>query len=105
MDLRRGEVYWVDFDPSIGGEIQKTRPAVIVSNDDANAVLNRVLVVPFSSQIGRVYPGEALVQLRGRTSKALADQLTAASKIRVKGRIGAVSSEDMAAIEKIILYS
>jgi mRNA interferase MazF len=103
MDLRRGDVYWLAFDPSIGGEIQKTRPAVIVSNDAANAALNRTLVVPLSSQIDRVYPGEALIQLNGETRKAMADQLTTASKQRFRARLGAVSAEDMARIERAIL--
>ncbi len=43
MHPRRGEVWWVSFDPSVGGEIQKTRPAIVISNDSANAALNRVL--------------------------------------------------------------
>jgi mRNA interferase MazF len=103
MDLRRGDVYWLVFDPSVGGELEKTRPAVIVSNDAANAVLNRTLVVPLSSQIERVYPGEALVQLNGEARKAMADQLTTASKQRFRSRLGAVSTEDMARIERAIL--
>jgi mRNA interferase MazF len=101
--LTRGEVYWVDFEPAVGGEIQKVRPAVIVSNDAANAALNRVLVVPLTTQTSRIYPSEVLVQVRGRTSKAMADQLTVASKLRIKARIGSLSAADMASVEKIIL--
>jgi len=101
--LKRGEVYWLAFDPSVGGEIQKTRPAVIVSNDAANAALNRTLVVPLSSQVSRVYPGETLVQLNGATRKAMADQLTTASKQRFRARLGEVSPEDLGRIETAIL--
>jgi mRNA interferase MazF len=103
MDLKRGEVYWIAFDPSVGGEIQKTRPAVILSNDAANTALNRVIVVPVSSKTERVYPGEALVELNGEPRKAMADQLTTASKLRFKNRIGNVSPEDMGKIERAIL--
>ena len=58
--MKRGDVWWVEFDPSVGSEITKTRPAVIVSNDAANRNLARVVVVPFTSSTNRVYPGEAL---------------------------------------------
>jgi mRNA interferase MazF len=82
---RRGEVYWVAFGPAVGGEIQKTRPAVVVSNDAANAALNRLQVVPITSQTARVYPSEALVRLQGEPRKAMADQLTTASRKRLVG--------------------
>jgi mRNA interferase MazF len=103
MHPRRGEVWWVAFDPSGGGEMQKTRPAVIVSNNAANTVLNRLIVVPLTSQTARVYPGEAMVALNGEPRKAMADQLTTASKKRIRSKLGELSAADVAAVESAIL--
>jgi mRNA interferase MazF len=103
MHPRRGEVWWVAFDPSVGGEIQKTRPALIVSNNGANVALNRLIVVPLTSQIAKVYPGQALVTLNGELRKAMADQLTTTSKKRLRSKLGELSSSDVAAVEGAIL--
>jgi len=100
--VHRGDIWWVDFDPAIGSEIRKTRPAVIVSNDSANAALNRVQVVPLTSSTGRVYPSEAVVSAGGQQSKAMADQLTTVSKERIKRRLGALSRADMQAVDRVI---
>jgi mRNA interferase MazF len=99
---RRGEVWLVSFDPSVGGEIQKTRPAVVLSNDTANALLNRVQLVPISSQVGRLYPAEAYVNVNGERRKAMADQITTASKHRLMRRLGDLSKDDVEAVARVV---
>ena len=95
-------MWWVEFDPSVGTEIRKTRPAVIVSNDAANRNLARVVVAPITSNTGRLYPGEAVVSVDGQSSKAMADQIMAADKARLKSQLGTVSKADMQAVEDAI---
>jgi len=99
---RRGEVYWIAFGPSRGGEIRKTRPAIVVSNDVSNTALNRLQVVPLTSQTGRVFPSEALVVLRGERRKAMADQLTTASHERLVGYLGRINVADMEQVDRAI---
>jgi mRNA interferase MazF len=100
--MKRREVWWVNFDPSVGGEIKKKRPGVIVSNDASNRFLNRVQVVPLTSKTDRLYPSEAVVVFEGKESKAMADQLTTVSKARLFRRADILSQEDMRKIEEAI---
>jgi len=100
--VKRGEVWWVNFEPSIGGEIQKQRPAVIISNDVSNKYLNRVQVVPLTSKVDRLYPSEAYVTLKGKQSKAMADQLTTVSKSRLVSLVGRLSKADIQEVEQTI---
>jgi mRNA interferase MazF len=98
----RGEVWWINFEPAVGGEIRKKRPAVIVSNDSSNKHLNRVQVVPLTSKMGYLYPSEALVTLKGKPNKALADQLTTVSKLRLINRIAKLPDPEIRKIEHAI---
>ena len=100
--MNRGEVWWIRFDPSVGGEVRKKRPAIIISNDASNRHLNRLQVIPLTSNTDRLYPSEAFVTINGKLNKALADQLTTISKLRLTGQIGKISREDMWQVERAI---
>ena len=100
--MKRGDVWWVEFDPAVGSEIRQTRPALILSNDAANRNQARVVVVPLSSNTQKIYPGEALVTVAGQSSKAMVDQIMAADKSRLKSQLGSVGKADMQAVEDAI---
>lgn len=101
--MKRGEVWWVNFDPSVGGEVRKKRPAVIISNNAANQFLNRVQVVPLTGSVGKLYPSESYITLRGKKTKAMADQLTTVSKKRLINQTGSLSKTELESIERAIM--
>lgn len=100
--VKRQEVWWVDFNPSVAGEIQKTRPAVIVSNDFSNEASNRVQIIPLTSNIDKCYPCEAYISVNNKKNKAMADQVMTISKQRLKNKIGIISDNDMRLVERAL---
>lgn len=99
---RRGDVYWVALDPTVGSEIKKTRPAVIVSNNSCNAFGSRVVVLPLTSNVDSLYPGEAMVVVNGKPARALGDQIRSLDKSRLQARIDTLSQDELAAVEEAI---
>jgi mRNA interferase MazF len=100
--MLRGEVWWVEFDPAVGSEIRKTRRGVVVSNNSANRNLDSVIVVPLTSNTDTIYPGEARVAVAGKESKAMADQIMTADKVRLKSRIDVLSKTDLLGVEMVL---
>jgi len=76
---------------------------MILSNNAANTALNRVIVVPLTSKIAKVYPGEVLVSLNSERRKAMADQIMTVSKQRLQSRVGSLSLSDIARVEEAVL--
>lgn len=109
--MRRGEIRWVDLDPARAGESNKRRPGVIVSNDGANTVANRlgrgvVTIVPVTSNVERIYPFQVLLTVEAtglaRVSKAQAEQVRSVAVERVGERIGIVTGANLSELDEAL---
>ncbi len=99
---RRGDLYWVALDPTFGTEIKKTRPAVIVSNDSCNAHGSRVVVLPITSNVDSLYPGEARIEVQGKPARALGDQIRSIDKRRLRARIGRLTQQELRDVDEAL---
>ena len=99
---KRGEVWWINFDPSLGSEVTKVRPAVVVSNDVANRYLDRVQVIPFTSNVKNVYPSECIVSLTKQPAKAMADQIKTVSLRRCQKKMDTLTAAELASVEQVL---
>ena len=104
--MKRGDIYYVYFDPSRGAEIRKKRPALVISCDEANKYLKTVTVIPFSSKVEHVFPFEVLVKKKESglpvDSKLKIPQMRAVDKTRLTKYVGAIHDEMLTQVEKAI---
>jgi mRNA interferase MazF len=109
--IRRGSIHLVDFDPAVGSESNKTRPAIVISNDAANAAAMRrghgvVTVVPVTSAVDRVFPFQVFLTTADSgldiDSKAQAEQIRAVDVSRLGDRVGAVASASLQELEEAV---
>lgn len=96
---KRGDIYWIQLDPTIGTEIQKTRPCLILSNNSQNKKGKRVIAAPISSKVRTVFPFEAKIILKNRECKVLLDQIRALDKLRINAWICSLDSQTMFQVE------
>lgn len=90
---KRGDIYWVNLDPTIGSEITKTRPALIISNNAGNEMSSRVIIAPITSSVKMIYPFEVKIELRSKDCKILLDQVRSVDKKRLGAKISSLTSE------------
>ena len=102
---RRGDIYWVTLDPALGSEIRKPRPAVVISNDACNTHGARVVVLPITSNVTSLYPGEARIHVRGRPARMLGDQIRSIDKARLRAWIGSVNPAELHEVEEAVLMT
>ena len=99
---RRGDVFRVTLDPVVGTEIRKTRPGVVISNDSCNEFGSRVVVLPITANVDRLYPGEARIAVRGKPGRVLGDQIRSIDKSRLRARIGSLTPTEMGAVDEAV---
>lgn len=105
--MKRGEIYFANLNPTIGSEINKTRPVLIVSNDANNSASDTVTVIPISSNVRKVYPFEVFLDNKcsglSKQSKVQCHQIRPISKLRINGLVvGLLEGEMMEKIERAI---
>jgi len=99
---KRGEIYWVNLDPTVGAETKKIRPALIISNDIGNEASCVVMVAPITSQIKNVYPFEVKVTVSGKLGKIMLNQCRAVDKSRLTKKADVIDPETMKAVEEAL---
>jgi len=98
--MKRGDLYWVNLDPTIGSEIRKKRPCVLIGADPINKARRTVVVVPLSTASKARPPLTVQVKAMEKTAVAVCDQIRAVDKSRLLNRVGELSSKDMRNLEQ-----
>ena len=101
MAVGRFDVYLVSLDPTVGGEIKKTRPCLIVSPDEMNRHINTIIVAPMTTK-GRVYPTRVPCRFQGKNGQVVLDQLRTIDKARLVKLLGRISPATQKAVLEVL---
>jgi len=101
MVVKRFEVYLVHLDPTVGSEIRKTRPCLVISPDEMNRYIATVIVAPMITQ-GRPYPTRVSCRFQGKDGQIVLDQLRTIDKTRLIRRLGQISTSTQKAVFAIL---
>jgi mRNA interferase MazF len=97
MVVQRFDVFLVNLDPTIGSEIQKTRPCVVISPDEMNQYIATIIVAPMTSK-GQLYPTRVPCQFQGKDGQIVLDQIRTVDKTRLVKKLGQISSDEQKAV-------
>jgi|SRR5262249_4481956 len=98
---KRFDVYLINLDPTVGSEIKKTRPCVLISPDEMNRYLNTVIVAAMSTK-GREYPTRVVCKFRGKKGQVFLDQIRTVDKARLVRRLGRIDSRTQADVLSVL---
>jgi mRNA interferase MazF len=101
MVAKRFEVYLVNLEPTVGAEIQKTRPCVVVSPDEMNRHIATVIIAPMTTQ-GKVYPTRVGCRFEGKSGLIVLDQLRTVDRTRLVKRLGTLSADEQTAVLQVL---
>jgi mRNA interferase MazF len=101
MLIKRFEVYLINLDPTIGSEIQKTRPCLVISPDEMNTHIATVIVVPMTTR-GRDYPTRVNCQFEGKSGQIILDQIRTVNKGRLVKRLGKISADSQTEVLAVL---
>ena len=99
---KRYEIYYADLNPTIGGEIKKVRPVVIVSHNEMNKYLDTVVICPLTSKLHPQWRPRLQIICAGKEAEIAVDQIRTINKQRLKQKIDKLSSEDAAQLRRVI---
>ncbi len=101
MELNQYQVYWINLDPTVGSEIKKTRPCVIISPNEINSFLRTIIVAPITSTVNNI-PFRVKINLNGKTNMIALDQMRAIDRVRISSYITKLSDTSIKSIKSII---
>ena len=101
MEISQYEIYWVNLDPTIGKEMKKARPCVIISPNDMNTFIGTLIVAPLTTTI-RSYPSRIKFTLNGKSSMIVIDQIKTIDKVRLQNKISSLDAKTIALVKQVI---